>query len=100
MNQNTWDGLPKDIQKIFMDASDEAWVKEVGEIWAASDVFGIGLAVKAGNTHVVLSEQETEAFKKVLEPVVDRWVNEVVDQGIDGKALVAKARRLIAKYSM
>jgi len=100
MNEGKWNQLPKDIQKIFMDASDEAWVKEVGEIWAASDVFGIGLAVKAGNTHVVLSEQETEAFKKVLEPVVDRWVNEVVDQGIDGKALVAKARKLIAKYSM
>jgi TRAP-type C4-dicarboxylate transport system substrate-binding protein len=100
MNEGKWNQLPKDIQKIFMDASDEAWVKEVGQIWAASDVFGIGLAVKAGNTHVVLSEQETEAFKKVLEPVVDRWVNEVVDQGIDGKALVAKARKLIAKYSM
>lgn len=99
MNEKRWNSLPKDIQKIFMDASDEAWVKEVGKIWSASDEFGIGLAVKAGNTHIVLSEQETEAFKKVLEPVVDRWINEVVDQGIDGKALVAKARRLIAKYS-
>jgi TRAP-type C4-dicarboxylate transport system substrate-binding protein len=99
MNGNTWKGLPKDIQKIFMDASDEEWVREVGNIWSKSDDFGIGLAKKAGNTHIVLSEEETQAFKKVLEPVVDRWVNEVVDQGIDGKALVAKARKLISKYS-
>ncbi len=99
MNQKSWDGLPEDIQKIFMDASDEAWVREVGEIWSRSDDFGIELAKKAGNIHIVLSEQETEAFKKVLEPVVDRWIKEVATQGIDGKALVAKARRLIAKYS-
>ena len=99
MNEKSWNGLPKDIQNIFMDASDEAWVREVGNIWSKSDDFGIGLAVKAGNTHIILSEQETEAFKKVLEPVVDRWVNEVADQGIDGRALVAKARKLIAKYS-
>ena len=99
MNQNSWDRLPEDIQKIFMDASDEAWVREVGNIWSKSDDVGIGLAIKAGNTHIVLTEQETEAFRKVLEPVVDRWINEVAELGIDGKALVAKARRLIARYS-
>ena len=100
MNEGKWNQLPKDIQEIFMDASNQAWLREVGEIWAASDVSGIDLAVKAGNTHIVLSDQETEVFRKVLEPVVDRWVNEVVDQGIDGRALVARARKLIAKYSM
>lgn len=99
MNGDSWEGLPKDIQKIFKDASDEAWVREVGEIWSKSDDFGIGLAKKAGNTHIILSDAETAEFKKVLEPVVDRWINEVADQGIDGKALVAKARKLIAKYS-
>ncbi len=86
MNQNSWDRLPEDIQKIFMDASDEAWVREVGNIWSSSDDVGIGLAIKAGNTHIVLTEQETEAFKKVLEPVVDRWINEVVELGIDGSS--------------
>jgi len=99
MNENTWNGLPADIQQIFMDASNEAWVKEVGEIWTATDVFGINLAVKAGNTHTVLTEAETAEFQKVLEPVVDRWIEEVSGQGIDGKALVDMARALISKHS-
>jgi hypothetical protein len=31
--------------------------------------------------------------------VVQRWIDEVKSKGIDGKALVAKARELVAKYS-
>ncbi len=99
MNEDKWNSLPEDIQKIFMDASDEAWWGEVGNIWRASDDGGIGLAVKAGNTHVTLTEEETAAFKEKLEPVVQRWVDEVSAQGIDGQGLVDKARELIAKHS-
>ncbi len=99
MNENSWNNLPADIQQVFMDNSGPDWWKEVGEIWTASDDFGIDLAVKAGNTHTTLTEEETAAFQEVLEPVVDRWIEEVSGQGIDGAALVKKARELVAKYS-
>jgi len=99
MNGDRWNGLPPDIQQLFLDASGEDWVRKVGEIWAASDDAGIAVAVKAGNEHIVLSKQETEHFRQVLEPVVGRWEKEVAAQGIDGEALVAKARKLIAEYS-
>lgn len=99
MNKARWDGLPEDIQKAFRDASGPEWLAEVGDIWRASDNFGIGLAVKAGNEHIVLSEEETEAFDKALAPVVDRWVGEVSAKGIEGAALVEKARAAIAEAS-
>lgn len=98
MNQARWDGLPDDIKKAFKDASGADWWAKVGEVWRATDDFGIDLAVKAGNTHIVLSEDETQVFQSVLEPVVQRWVDEVSANGIDGEALVAKARELIAKH--
>ena len=99
MNQGTWDKLPKDLQDIFQQASNEAWVREVGEVWHRTDLGGIGFATKAGNEHITLSPAETAEFKKVLEPVVDRWIEEVNGSGIDGKGLVSKARELVAKYS-
>ena len=99
MNLDKWNSLPEDIQKIFMDASNEAWWKEVGAIWAAADDFGIGLATKAGNKHITLSQEETDAFKAKLEPVVQRWIDEVSASGIDGQGLVDKAREMIAKNS-
>ncbi len=97
MNKARWDNLPEDIQQAFKDASDRDWWGEVGEIWRTSDDFGIGIAVKAGNQHIVLTPEETAVFKETLEPVVDRWIGEVGEKGIDGAALVAKARELIAK---
>jgi len=99
MNQARWDSLPKDIQKAFMEASGPDWWQEVGRIWGRNDDDGIKIATKAGNEHITLTQAETEAFREVLEPVVERWIEEVKDKGIDGRALVAKARRLISKYS-
>ena len=99
MNQGTWDKLPKDLQDVFQQASNEAWVREVGEVWHRTDLGGIGFATKAGNEHITLSPTEMAEFKKVLEPVVDRWIEEVNGSGIDGKGLVSKARELVAKYS-
>ncbi|MDH4326522.1 MAG: TRAP transporter substrate-binding protein, partial [Betaproteobacteria bacterium] len=99
MNQARWDKLPADVQRAFTANSGEAWVREVGEIWTKSEDYGIGLAVKNGNKHIQLTEAELAAFREKLEPVVQRWIGEVKDKGIDGQALVKTAREMIAKYS-
>lgn len=98
MNKDRWDSLPDDVKKAFKDASGPEWWGQVGDIWRGADNFGIGLAVKAGNEHIVLTEEQTEAFRQKLEPVVQRWIDEVSGQGIDGAGLVEKARAGIAKH--
>lgn len=99
MNQDRWDSLPDDLKQVFIDNSGPEWLKEVGEIWAATDDAGLEVAKKAGNTYIELDETQTEAFREKLEPVVDRWIEDVTAKGIDGKALVEAARAAIAKYS-
>lgn len=99
MNKARWDKLPADIQKAFRDASGPDWWQKVGEIWAADDDEAIAIAVKSGNKHIQLTENELAAFRTKLDPVVDKWIAEVKGKGIDGAALVAKARKAIAKYS-
>ncbi len=96
MNQARWDGLPEDIQQAFRDASDRDWWGQVGDIWRASDDFGIKVATDAGNTHRILTEAESQPFLDAMQPVVDRWIEEVTADGIDGAALVEKARALVA----
>ena len=34
----------------------------------------------------------------IEQPVIDRWIAEMKKKGVDGGALVAEARALIAKY--
>lgn len=99
MNKARWDGLPEDIQQAFRDASGRDWWAKVAEAWRAGDDFGIKMATDAGKTHIVLSEAETQAFLDALEPVQQRWIDEVNGKGIDGAALVQKAKDLIAANS-
>jgi len=99
MNKNTWAKLPPDVQKAFEANNGEARWREVGKVWTDSEAGGIAVATKAGNKHIQITEAELGLFRKALEPVVQRWVDEVKTKGIDGNALVAKARELIAKYS-
>lgn len=99
MNDARWKSLPADVRKAFTDVSGEAWAREVGEIWTKTEDVGIDMAVKAGNKHIQLTEAELAAFREKLEPVVQRWIDEVKGKGIDGQTLVRTARELIAKYS-
>ncbi|MDK3075335.1 TRAP transporter substrate-binding protein [Sedimentitalea sp. JM2-8] len=97
MNKARWDSLPEDVQQAFRDASGREWVAEVGRIWRQIDEGGIKVATDAGNTHVTLTEDETAAFNAALEPVVQRWIDDVSSKGIDGQAMVDTARTLIKK---
>lgn len=99
MNGDRWESLPADIQQAFIDASGPEWWAEVGRIWRANDDYGIKVAVESGNEHITLTEDESAAFRQALEPVVDRWVAEVTDKGIDGAAIVAQAREMVAKHA-
>lgn len=99
MNKDKWDSLPPDLQQVFLDQSGEDWLREVGRIWREQDDKGIALAEKAGNTHIVLTPEQTAAFQEKLEPVVQRWIDEVAAKGIDGKAMVEAARAAIARHA-
>ncbi|HUV32407.1 MAG TPA: C4-dicarboxylate ABC transporter substrate-binding protein, partial [Devosiaceae bacterium] len=71
-----------------------------GRIWRQNDDGGLAAMVGAGVTYVEMNADETAAFEAALEPVVDRWVEEVDGQGIDGAGLVEAARAAIASHSM
>lgn len=100
MNLDRWNSLPEDIQQIFLDNSDEDWLREVGQIWRDIDEAGIAIATEAGNAHITLSEEESAAFIEAVEPVVGRWVDEVGGQGsIDAQAIVDAARAAVAAHT-
>ena len=99
MNKDKWNSLPEDIQQAFRQASNEQFLREIGKLWKEDEDRGVFLMEKFKKNHIVLTEEETEAFRVKLEPVVERWIDDVKKDGIDGRALVIKARKLIAKHS-
>ena len=49
--------------------------------------------------YLALNEDEITQWEKALEPVTERWIQDVKKDGIDGRKLVEKAKRLVEKYS-
>ena len=99
MNKERYESLPDDLKKVIDDNSGEDFARQVGQIWMDVEAGGLQAALDAGNEHIVLTKEETEAFRGKLEPVIDRWIKEVEEKGIDGRAMVAAARAAIAKHS-
>jgi TRAP-type C4-dicarboxylate transport system substrate-binding protein len=99
MNEAKWKSLPPDIQKVFLDNSGEDWWRQVGQVWTDSEDVGIGLVKKAGHTLIELDDAQMAPFRAKLEPVVQRWIDEMSKKNINGKELVEVARKTIAKYS-
>ena len=99
MNASKWESLPADVKDAFRRASNEQFLKEIGLMWKNDEQRGIDLMQKFGKEHIVLTKEETDEFRNKLEPVVERWITDVSKSGVDGKALVSKARKLIAKHS-
>jgi TRAP-type C4-dicarboxylate transport system substrate-binding protein len=97
MNEARWNSLPADIQKIFNDNSGADWHDEVGKFWDGAEAFGIKVAVDSGNEHIQLSEDEWAVFEETVAPVVDRWIAEMTEKGIDGQALYDQAVQLVSE---
>ena len=46
-----------------------------------------------------MSAGEVAKMKAAAQPAIDRWLKQMKDKGIDGAALLADARAMIAKYA-
>ncbi len=99
MNKKRYDGLPSDIRKIIDDSTGMPLAKRLGRLWQDDEKPGRALAVKRGDPILGLDDAERARWKKITQKVVDAWVEKVTAKGLDGKAMVADARRLVAKYS-
>lgn len=99
MNKAKYDSLPDDLRQVIDANSGLAAAKLLGEAMDGGDIKGEAVARERGNEIIVLDEAETERWKQAAQPVVDAWIAEMSGKGVDGAALVAEARALIAKYS-
>lgn len=98
MNQDKFKSLPKDLQDIIEKSLDIEMVKQVGQLWMDFEKPGIKMQKKSLDSKVsILSKEAMKDFDEAGERVVQRWISEVSEKGIDGKKLVDKARDAISK---
>lgn len=97
MNKARYESLPDDLRAALDKVSGAELSRYAASQMAAADAPGRGIAEGRGNTITVLDEAEVARWKEAAKPVIDRWVAEMGEKGIDGAALIERAKALIAQ---
>ncbi len=98
MNRARYDSLPADLKAILDAKSGMALTTLAAEQMLAGDAPGRAIAVKNGTKITTLDAAEVARWKAAAGPVVEQWVGQVAERGVDGKAAIAQANALIDKY--
>jgi len=98
MNKDSYAKLPDDLKKVIDDNSGLALSDWLAEIWDAAEVPGMEKCKASGEIITMDPAEVAKLRAKVEQPVIDRWIGEMEEKGVDGAALVAEARALIEKH--
>lgn len=99
MNNKFYDGLPADMKKVIDMNTGMNIAAKVGKSYDDIEAKFKAKAVKRGNKFKVMSDADVATIKANAEKIHQAWVADVTKKGHDGKALLAEAKALIAKYT-
>lgn len=99
MNKERYESLPADLKRVIDANAGAAIAGRIGQVWVDIEAPGVSLQKKSGGEIIQLDKNAMDAFDARGQTVVDRWVAEVNDKGIDGSRMVEAARAAIAKHS-
>ncbi len=100
MNKQRYDAMPDDL-KAILDANTGAEFSALaGRFMQEYDAPGRKIAEESDNTLALIDGDALADWHKVADAVTARWISEMDAKGIDGQALLDKAKGLIEKNSM
>ena len=100
MNKNSYNKLPADLKKVIDDNSGRNIAKWAGQNWADIEVPAEKvMKSKSKNEFHTMPASEVTKMKAAAQPAIDRWLKQMKGKGVDGAALLADARAMIAKYA-
>jgi TRAP-type C4-dicarboxylate transport system substrate-binding protein len=94
MNKNKWESLPADIQEIFTEVSRQ-WVSRHGQAWDEADQEGWDFIKGLHHEVIELSEEQKEAWKKAVEPIVEEYIAAAAEKGLPGKTFIEDIRKML-----
>ena len=100
MNKDSYAKLPPDLKKVIDDNSGANLAKLAGQNWADIELAGQKvMESKSKNKFHVIPASEVAKMKAASASTIDRWLKEMKDKGLDGDAMLADARAMVAKYT-
>jgi TRAP-type C4-dicarboxylate transport system substrate-binding protein len=98
MNNAAYDRLPRDLKAVIDANSGQAAATMAGTMWDLEAESVADTVVRGGDSIVTLLPEAVAHWRKLTEPVVDKWLKEMKEQKTDGGKLMAAAHALMLKY--
>ena len=95
MNNDKFNALPADLQAVIEKHSGLSFSTFAAEVQQDADDPAREIALDRGNTIVTLDAAESQAWAEAAQPVYDAWLAEMDEKGIDGAALIERAKALM-----
>jgi TRAP-type C4-dicarboxylate transport system substrate-binding protein len=98
MNKDKYAALPDDLKAVIDDNSGLEFSMFAGEVQQAYDEPAREIALDRGNNVVTLDAEQSASWAEAAQPVYDTWLSEMSEKGIDGQALIDRAKALMNEY--
>jgi len=99
MNKDSYDRFPDDLKKVIDDNSGAETSAWAGRAMDEGDVIGKKIVAENGNEIYTMDDKLTAQLRTIGDKLTKDWIAEVTAKGLDGAAMVADAKALVAKYS-
>jgi TRAP-type C4-dicarboxylate transport system substrate-binding protein len=100
MNLDKWKSLPPDVQKAI-DAVNDKFILTAGQIWDSEmKANGIDYGLQKGMKMTRWSEAENTKAIKLMQPILDDYVDRMNKKGLPGKQVLDFVKMKAATYSI
>jgi TRAP-type transport system periplasmic protein len=99
MNAAAYDRLPRDLKAVIDSNSGLAAASMAGAMWDLEAASVSDNVTRGGDTITTLLPEAVAHWRKLTEPVVEKWLKEIKEQKTDGGKLLAAAHTLMQKYA-
>lgn len=98
MNKAKYEGLPPELRRVLDANSGAAAARMAAAPWDERGPVVEADVRRRGNQITVITEAEKARWVEATKPVVESWLAQTRERGIDGAALLQDARALVAKH--
>ncbi|MBW1945344.1 MAG: TRAP transporter substrate-binding protein DctP [Deltaproteobacteria bacterium] len=98
MNKNKWNSLPKDVQKVITDVTNEMMPDKLCAAVTAEGVKGRKSVLERKQEIYDMPPKERARWVATAQPAQDKWVKSMEAKGLPGRAVLDEAIKLMKAY--
>jgi len=100
MNKAKYGSLPAELKQVLDANSGMPAAEMAAKVWDEQGPIVRAQVERRRENHIIeISQEEKERWMVTCRPVIEAWIAAMRERGLDGAALLADARGLIAKHA-